>query len=239
MELASRARVLFVRDAKTKGRRLLDESEFDVVAASGRPIRLLKEQAFDLIVTDVSAPRTKGFQFIDLIRAEGIDVPAVVVVPDERTARLPDRLSKRSTFICDASSLVALARRLVRAQAASVDVPRLLGFRNQRGEEINLQQFSATVVKNKFGRILDVAQRQGAVAITHHESPRAVLLAVDEYNALVRKQQPQLDALTAEFDLMFAKMQTPGMRERVASAFAASPDELGKAAVLVAHKNRG
>jgi CheY-like chemotaxis protein len=239
LELAHRARVLFVRDAKTKGHRLLDEKEFDVVAASGRPIRLLEEQAFDLVVTDVSAPRTRGFKFIEHIRARGIDVPAVIVVPDERSARLPERLSKRSTFICDASSLIEIVRGIVRARAASVEVPRLLGFRNQRGEEIQLQEFSATVVKNTFGRILDVAQRQGAVAITHHDSPKAVLLAVDEYNALVRKQQPQLDQLTTEFDSMLNAMQAPGMRDRVASAFAASPAELGKAAVLTARKKLG
>lgn len=237
MAASNRARVLFVQDAKTRGHRLLDESEFEVVPAGGRPLRLLEEQPFDLVVTDVSTPRTKGFALVEALRQKGIDVPAVVVVPDERRAQLPERLSQRATFLCDASTLVDTVRRIVRGAAA--EGPRVLAFRNQRGEEVAPEEVSATVVKNRFGRILDAALRQGAVAITHHDAPTAVLLAVDEYNALVRKQAPQLDALTAEFDAMLAKMQAPGMRERVASAFAASPAELGRAAVAAARKHRG
>jgi antitoxin Phd len=238
MELSNRKRVLLVQDAKTRGHRLLDEAEFEIVPASGRPIQLLKEQPFDLVVADVAAPKTTGFKLVDLIREQEIDIPIVLVVPDERKSRLPKRLSQRATFVCDAATLIATVRRIARGSKAA-NVQRLLGFRNQRGEEINLQHFSATVVKNTFGRILDTALRHGGVAITHHESPKAVLLAVEEYNALVRGSQPRLDALTAEFDTLLAKMQAPGMRDRVASAFAASPTELGEAAVLAARRDRG
>src|SRR5262249_19722456 len=154
------------------GHRLLDEGEFDIVVASPShpPIRMLTQHSFDLIVADVAAPKTRGVRLIELFRQHGIDVPAIVVVPDERKSRLPERLSTRNTFLCDASTLIDTVRRIVGGSNAP-DVSRLLAFRNQRGEEVQLTQFSATSAKNEFGRILDLALRQGAVAITRHDSP--------------------------------------------------------------------
>lgn len=42
------------------------------------------------------------------------------------------------------------------------------------------------MAKNEFGRVLDLAEKNGAVVITKHDAPRAVLLSIDEYNALTR-----------------------------------------------------
>ena len=98
--------------------------------------------------------------------------------------------------------------------------------------------FTATEAKNEFGRVLDTAVEQGAVAITRHHAPKAVLLAIDEYDALVAAGERTLDTLTSEFDELLARMQAPGARKGMADAFNATPARLGKAAVAAA-KRRG
>ena len=109
-------------------------------------------------------------------------------------------------------------------------------FRNRRGERAAMPAFTATEAKNQFGRVLDTAIEKGAVAITRHDAPKAVLLAVDEYDALVAAGERTLDTLTAEFDELLARMQTPRARKGMADAFNATPTRLGRAAVAAAKK---
>ena len=51
------------------------------------------------------------------------------------------------------------------------------------GEALPL--YSATVAKNEFGRVLDLALEHGGVVITRHNNPKAVLLSASEYQALL------------------------------------------------------
>ena len=74
------------------------------------------------------------------------------------------------------------------------------------------------------------------MVITQHDAPKAVLLSVDEFTALTRATEGTLDTLSAEFDALLARMQTPRARAGMKAAFAASPKELGKAAVAAARK---
>ena len=105
-----------------------------------------------------------------------------------------------------------------------------------RGERIEMPSFTATDAKNEFGRVLDTAVEKGAVAILRHDTPRAVLLSINEFEALVAAGERTLDTLTAEFDDLLARLQTPGARKGMADAFSATPDRLGKAAVAAAKK---
>ena len=107
-------------------------------------------------------------------------------------------------------------------------------IRNRRGEEA--VKVSATVAKNKLGELLDNVTQGRMVLITKHETPKAVLLSMDEYGALSRATQTRLDALNSEFDALLERMQTPQARAGMKAAFAASPKELGKAAVAAARK---
>lgn len=115
----------------------------------------------------------------------------------------------------------------------------LLPFRNRRGEEVAVSSVTATDAKNEFGRVLETAIQEGAVAITRHEAPKAVLLSVDAYNALVEARDSALDTLSSEFDTLLAKMQTPAARAGMKAAFDASPAALGAAAVKAAANKRG
>jgi prevent-host-death family protein len=105
-------------------------------------------------------------------------------------------------------------------------------IRNRQGEEPI--KITATDAKNKLGELLDSVIQGGMVVITKHETPKAVLLSMDEYAALSRATQTRLDALNGEFDSMLAGMQSSKARAGMKAAFAASPKQLGNAAVAAA-----
>jgi len=77
-----------------------------------------------------------------------------------------------------------------------------LTFRNSHGDLIDVPAVAATRLKNEFGAVLDQAVRGGAVAITRHDTPRAVLVSYDEFQALIRERSPSLHDLTAEYDVL-------------------------------------
>lgn len=106
-----------------------------------------------------------------------------------------------------------------------------LTFRNSVGELVNISTVAATRVKNEFAAILDQAASGGAVAITRHDTPKAVLLSYEEFESLVKARARTLDDLSTEFEELLARMQTPGAKKGVATAFNASPAQLGRAAV--------
>jgi antitoxin Phd len=107
-------------------------------------------------------------------------------------------------------------------------------FRNRRGEAVEASSVTATDAKKQFGRVLEMVLRGGAVVITKHDAPKAILLSVDEFNALTRTTESKLDSLSADFDAMLARMQTPRARSGMRAAFGASPKALGRAAVTAA-----
>jgi prevent-host-death family protein len=113
-----------------------------------------------------------------------------------------------------------------------------LTFRNSHGELVDIPTVAATKFKNEFGSIFERAALGGAVAITKHDAPKAVLLSYTEFESLVKSRSPALDELSAQFDGLLARMQTPKARKGMAAAFGASPAELGRAAVRAARKKR-
>jgi prevent-host-death family protein len=113
-----------------------------------------------------------------------------------------------------------------------------LTFRNSHGELVDVPAVAATRLKNEFGAVLEQALRGGAVAITRHDTPKAVLVSYDEFQALVKERTPSLNDLSAEYDLLLAGMQTPKARKGMQAAFDATPAELGSAAVKAARKRR-
>lgn len=95
---------------------------------------------------------------------------------------------------------------------------------------------SATRAKNEFGRILEKVMRGGRVVITKHDSPKAILISIEEFDALMGEGKSKLDALTKEFDAMLRRMQTQEARSGMKAAFGATPKDLGKTAVIAAGK---
>ena len=113
-----------------------------------------------------------------------------------------------------------------------------LTFRNSQGKLIDISTVAATKVKNEFGAILEKTIHGSAIAITRHDTPKAVILSFTEFESLVKERSRSLDDLSTEFDELLPRMQTSQARKGVGAAFNASPDELGRAAVTAAQKPR-
>jgi prevent-host-death family protein len=127
----------------------------------------------------------------------------------------------------------ATATTVKEADAANRD----LTFRNSRGEITDIPVLPATQLKNLLGRVLEQVTRDGAVAITRHDAPKAVLLSFEEFKALTRERAPALHELQGEYDELLARMQTRDARAGMAAAFGATPAQLGKAARNAARKS--
>jgi prevent-host-death family protein len=112
-----------------------------------------------------------------------------------------------------------------------------LTFKNRRGELVDVPTVAATRVKNEFGQILEQATHTGAVAITRHDTTKAVLLSLAEFESLVSARSRTLGVLTNEFDEMLERMQTEESRKGMKAAFNASPAQLGRSAVKGAPGN--
>jgi antitoxin Phd len=115
-----------------------------------------------------------------------------------------------------------------------------LTYRNRAGELVDVPTVAASRFKNEFGAIFEQASVGGAIAITKHNTPKAVLLSYAEFEALIKGSVPALDDLSERFDDLLQRMQTPKAKAAMASAFDATPEELGLAAVKAARpKSRG
>lgn len=107
-------------------------------------------------------------------------------------------------------------------------------FRNRRGELVEMQSVPATRLKNELAGILEQAARDGVVAISRHDTLRAVILSIEEFDSLVEARTQRLDDLGAEFDALLAGMQSAASRKGMQAAFDAPPEALGRTAAKVA-----
>jgi antitoxin Phd len=136
-------------------------------------------------------------------------------------------------FACQATFSMAKL-----AIVARMSVMATLTFRNRDGELVDVPTVAATRFKNEFGTIFEQAAVGGAVAITKHNTPKAVLLSYAEFEALTKANTPSLDDLSDQFDQLLESMQTPQSKSAMASAFDATPEQLGRAAVKAARAKR-
>lgn len=111
-------------------------------------------------------------------------------------------------------------------------------FRNRQGELVDLPTVAASRFKNEFGAVFEQAALGGAVAITKHDAPKAVLLSYAEFESLMASRSPALGDLSLQFDELLQQMQTPKAKAGMAAAFDASPAQLGRAAVKAATKRQ-
>ena len=113
-----------------------------------------------------------------------------------------------------------------------------LTFKNSRGELVDIPTVAATRVKDEFGQILEQAALNGAVAITRHDTTKAVLVSIAEFESLISARSRTLHSLSHEFDELLANMQTPKSRKAMKAAFNASPAQLGRAALRGTRRKR-
>jgi antitoxin Phd len=111
-------------------------------------------------------------------------------------------------------------------------------YRNRDGRLVDVPTVSASRLRNAIGTVFDQVTLDGAVVITKHDAPKAVLLSYAEFEALTQSTTPALDDLSERFDELLASMQAPEAKAGVAAAFNATPQELGAAAVKAARTKR-
>ena len=97
---------------------------------------------------------------------------------------------------------------------------------------------TATEAKTRFGPLLESAIEGHAVVITKHDAPKAVLLSMAEYDALLHSRPSALNTLTDEFDTLLERMQSAPGKQALKAAFGATPAELGRSAVSNARRRR-
>src|SRR3954466_5903821 len=76
----------------------------------------------------------------------------------------------------------------------------ILRFRNARGDLVEIETVTATRLKNEPGALIERVMTGGAVAITRHDAPKAVLISYEDFRQLAQAREPGLGALEAEFD---------------------------------------
>lgn len=111
-------------------------------------------------------------------------------------------------------------------------------FRNRLGDLVEIPEVASTQAKNTFGELLDRVSTSGPIAITRHDTPKAVLLSYEEFESLSNARSKTLDELTTSFDDLLERLQTPAARQAAEDAFHASPAELGRAAAKAAKRRR-
>jgi len=117
-------------------------------------------------------------------------------------------------------------------------MPSPLRYRNARGELVTVAGIPAEELKNSPGAVIDRAAAGQAVVVTRRSAPRAVILSIEDFQALARDRSPGLGELEGRFDELVATMQTRESKAGVAALMRASPEDLGRAAVAAARKPR-
>jgi prevent-host-death family protein len=110
--------------------------------------------------------------------------------------------------------------------SSTAPAPHAFGFPSV----VDLAEVTASVLKNKFSEVARLAS-SGPLAVSRHNRREFVILTAGQYEELQQSRRAPLESLTADFDQMVAKMNTPKARRAAASLFSASPKALGKAAV--------
>jgi len=97
---------------------------------------------------------------------------------------------------------------------------------------------TATELKNSTAEVIDQVAARRAVAITRHDKPRAVLVSIEEYEALTGQEPDYFAGLMEKYRGLLDRMQGPEQRAAAERAFNATPEELGAAAVWAAQRRK-
>src|SRR5712692_3152852 len=239
----ARCRVLLVDDEPSilaHYSRALANAGFEGTKAGGgdEALNRLESAPFDVVVTDLLVPEESGLALLGKLHALSPNLPVIVMVD-----QLSNEIAVEAAELGALQSLVkpidrallnrsvghAVRLKLARQDAAPV-------FLTHRGEALTPVKITATDAKNQMGRVLDTVMQGGVVLITKHETAKAAVISMEEFEKFSRATEARLNALSSEFDGLLARMQTVKAPARMQAAFEAPPKQLAEAAVTFARK---
>jgi prevent-host-death family protein len=191
MNASSLGRVLLVESAKESIASGLGAAGFEVraVAKELTALTLAAKEPLDVVIVDASLPGMDGMSLVSRLR-ERAPGAAVVFL----TAHYPNQLAAQAAELGVFQMLQKPtdSRALERVVRAAVSQTRhlLSTFRAILYPPKLPRSVPATDAKNEFGSILEAAVQDGAVVITKHEVPKAVLVSVERVGALLAKHEP-------------------------------------------------
>jgi prevent-host-death family protein len=188
------------------------------VPEASKALLHLKNDQFDVLINDVNLPDINGLDFLRRVRtlSPNLQVVLTLETADNRFAVESSELGSLQSLIKPIGPEIlekatTLAVRLNRKR----ENPAAVGLRSvHRGVSVS---FTATEAKNEFGRLLEKAILGDVVVITRRDTPKAVLISIEEFNALSNAPEARINALSEEFDALLARMQQPRLPPRHAS----------------------
>jgi len=239
----TQGRVLLVDDEPSSLRsysQTLVDGGFNVTKAGGSVQALdhLKTMSFDVILTDLLIPETNGLALLERMHKVSPDLPVIVML-DKMSNKIVVEVAERGVLQSlvkpiNGELLKRTVSRAVRSRRSRQSI--ISSFLGRRVNPLIPVTMKATKAKNQMGQMLETVMQGGVVLITKHETPKAAVISIEEYERLSRAAEARLDALTSEFDALFDRMQTPEARAAMQAAFDASPEQLAQAALEFARK---
>jgi prevent-host-death family protein len=203
---------------------------------SDETLRRLKSGNVDVLLADISMSEKTALVFLRQVHAISPSVPVIVMVSELNNRFVVEAAElgavQSLTKPVDQSLLRRTVSRVIRLKRVHQQNP--VEAKAVHGRE--LVRMNATKVKNQLGQVLDKVMQGEIVLITRHESPKAAVIPMAEFEKLSRTAGERLTALSHKYDAMLARMQTPAARKKLKSAFDASPKQIAQAALALAQK---
>ena len=190
----------------------------------------------DVILADIQMPAVRGLELLENLRASSPDVPVIAMV-----SRFDNEFAVKALEF----GAVQYIQKPFQPELLRRSVENALHLGRRRRERLANEgltlasspvHMSATKVKNNMGQVLDRVIQGETVLIFRHQTPKAAVVPIAEFEKLARRPETGLDRLTQKYDAMLARMQTPSARKGMKAAFDASPKQLGRAAVALARR---
>jgi prevent-host-death family protein len=226
------------RTARASHSSTLKNAGFAVTEAKDGKEALLRLASgnFDVILADICMPEKNGLDLLQRLHTLSPDVPVIVMVS-----------LRNNQFAVDAAELGAV-QSLERPVAEGLlrrTVSHAIGLKQSRRERPSINasvrvgdtiRMNATKVKNRMGQVLDRVMQGDVVLITRHDTPKAAVIPMAEFEKLSGTPDKVLSGLSRKYDAMLTRMQTPAARKRMKTAFSATPKQLAEAALEFARK---
>jgi len=183
----TQGRVLLVDDepsSLTSYSQTLVDGGFDVTEAGGsvQALHHLKTMSFDVILTDLLIPETNGLTLLERMHKVSPDLPVIVML-DRMSNKIVVEVAERGVLQSLVKPIneellkrtVSHAVRLRRSRQSII--PSFLGHRVNPPIPVTMK---ATKAKNQMGQMLETVMQGGVVLITKHETPKAVVISIEE-----------------------------------------------------------